>query len=124
MPRTISTAFLVGLILLNGAAGIMEASGLNDALNMSLDPGGDQQIDEKIDDSKGDINATGGFGDTLFSVFGAVGSAFSGFLELVTIGPRMLINVGIPSFFVTALLAPLFMIAALDIYFALSGRKL
>lgn len=111
------------LLFLNGAAGVFVASGAADAFGVSPAVGGDSAVAD-AEERADNFEASGGFGQTLFSLFGAIGSLFSGIYNLVFFGPVMLQNLGIPVFFVSMFNGALSVIVVADIAGILAGRDI
>lgn len=117
----ISTKLTVFLVLLNASAGLVTAMGVAGDMGVSPDVGGDQEV-QAANETAGQVESGGGFGDTLFGVFASIFNLFGTVFNLVFAGPTMLSNLGIPTPLVTFLFAPMYIIVAADLAYILSGR--
>jgi len=120
----ITTTALVFLILLNGAVGIMEASGLADDMGVTLAPGVDTAMEDTIDNAKQGFSANGGFGATLFGLIAASISLTNTIVSGVFAFPTFVLNIGVPAWIVAPLFAPMYVVAVFEIIFVATGRDL
>lgn len=118
----ITTTLLVFLILANGAVGVMEGSGLSEDIGISLAPGISEDVDKLTDKAKEGFSATEGLGDTLFTLFSAGFTLVSIFMQSLWALPTMLLNIGFPAWFVTFIMAPLYLISTLEVLYVATGR--
>lgn len=109
------------LVLLNASAGLITASGLGAALNVNPEIGGDGKIDgaeasaEEIKPSQGNL-------DTLYSLFVSTTGTMEDIFTIITYGPQMLMNLGVPTWIVGFVGAPATFIVAMDVVHFLTGR--
>jgi len=119
-----STNILIFLVALNASAVVVGAVGLGADLGYQPTIGGDAKI-ETANESAANAEAQS---DSAFDTFvGAVISAASTIttiLGVVTAGPQMLINLGVPAFIVLPLATPLYILVGIDILQIISGRDL
>ncbi len=117
-----STKIVIFLVLLNGSALLVGATGLGPALGVDPAIGGDEQISEaeesveEIDQDRSQLDLfTGGLIEAV--------TVLTSIFAIITAGPQMLINLGGPMIepFIIFLSAPLYLIIGLDILNALIG---
>lgn len=120
----ITTTLLVFLILSNGAVTVMEGSGLSEDLGVNLAPGISEEVNTLTDKAKDGFQASEGLGDTLFTLFSAGFTLVSIFMQSLWAFPNMLLNLGIPSWFVWPVTTPLYLIATLEVMYAATGRRM
>jgi hypothetical protein len=119
-----STNILIFLVALNGAAIALGGAGLTADAGFQPTPGGGEQI-ESANQTAGDIEATkGGAFDTFVgAVISGVG-ALTSIFDVVTAGPRMLVNLGAPAFVIFPLATPLYLLVGIDLLQILTGRDI
>lgn len=119
-----STNILIFLVALNASAIVIGAVGLGADLGYQPTIGGDGEI-QNANESAANVEAQS---DSAFDTFvGAVISAASTIttiLGVVTAGPQMLVNLGVPAFIVLPLATPLYILVGIDILQIISGRDL
>lgn len=119
-----STNILIFLVALNASAVVIGAVGVGADLGYQPTIGGDGEI-QNANESAANVEAQS---DSAFDTFvGAVISAASTIttiLGVVTAGPQMLINLGVPAFIVLPLATPLYILVGIDILQIISGRDL
>lgn len=118
----ISTKVLVFMIFLNASATVVQASGLAADMEISPKPGETDKL-ENAQNASESVDATSGFGSTLFGIYAEGGTIAQAFVGALAGGPIMLAGLGIPSWLLTFVFAPAYVISAIDIYYALSGRS-
>lgn len=123
MAERMSTAVLIFLLLLNGSATMMTASGLAGDIGVNPNPGLNDEMDSIVTDSKDAFNPNSGVGDTLFAMFGAAFSAFKLLIQGVFSAPTMFVNLGFPSWFVIPVFAPMYFVVTLDLIYVATGRS-
>lgn len=109
------------LVFLNSAAELMRASGWAASAGIDPDPGATSEMQQALD-AAGNIRPGGGFGETLFALYISLTKTFFAIFEFIFSAPKMLINLGIPSFVVAFLFAPAALIVGRDIAYLLMGR--
>lgn len=120
----ITTTLLMMLILLNGSVVVMEGSGLTDDIGVTLSPGVDKAVDDTLEDAKRGFSSNAGAGDTLIALFGSAVGAFNIFIHGVFSLPDMFLNLGFPEWIVFPLFAPVYLLSALELAYAATGRDL
>lgn len=132
----VSTTILVVLVLMNGTAGIMDASGLSDDLGVELSTGVSDALDNAMhqascsfDDGTTTSDDCGfapgtGVGSTLFGLFVSALYFAQAVFQAVFAAPSMFMNLGFPSWFVTPIFAPMYIVAALELLYTATGRDL
>lgn len=121
--KTIAINLTVLLLFLNATPGLLMASGTAADIGISPDVGGDESA-KQVDESASQVEATGGFGQTLFGLYTTVASAVSGIVNFVTAGPTMLTNAGLPGWLVGFIFVPQYIIVGATIIYVLAGRSL
>lgn len=123
MTRITST-ILVFMIIANGGITIMEGSGLNDDLGVTLAPGVDQATENATAEAKKAFNPNSGPGETLFAMFASVGNTIAALFKGVFALPQMFLNLGFPEWIVLPLFAPMYIVSTLELIYAASGRSM
>lgn len=119
----VSLQLVVFLILLNGAAGAITASGAADALNIGPNPGGDEVTD--IENRPGTLGSEAASNEgTLYTLYSSVTRAFDGVIALAFYGPIMLENLGIPSWITQMFSGVVTLIVTVDVIYLLTGRDM
>lgn len=119
----ITTTILVVLILTNGSASIMIASGLSEDLGVTLAPGMDSTIDETTQALE-EFRTSEGLGDTLFALFSSAGNSLKFVVSGAFALPTMLTNLGFPGWIVVPLFAPAYILGTLEIVSVFTGRDM
>jgi len=123
MTRITTTVFIF-LLLMNGAVTMMQASGLNDDLGVSLAPGISESMDNAVSQLRSGFSPSAGVGETLFSLFIAALQSMNIIVNAVTATPELFLNVGFPSWIVFPLFVPMYAISTLELIYAATGRDL
>jgi hypothetical protein len=116
-----STNIVIFLLLLNASAGLLTASGVAADWGIQPDPGGDQQASAVNSEAQGLSPGKGGT-ETLFGLFITAANTFKGIFGFIFAGPLMLINLGLPSWLVTFVFAPQYVLVAVDLLYLFTGR--
>lgn len=121
--KTVAVGATLFLILFNAGPAALMASGV--AADWGIEPAvsGDETIDQANEDLR-NIEASGGFGDTLFGLYTTVTEPVRGLLNIVLAGPTMLQSVGVPTWLTAFMFAPAYMIVGGAIVYVLAGRLL
>lgn len=119
--REAAIAAVLFLFFMNGAAVMMEDSGLNDAMGVNPNPGGGDEI-QSANQSAQNISATGGIGQTLFGALSAAADTVNTILGLVFAGPTMFGNLGVPAFITAFVFGPAYLIVGIAILDVITGR--
>lgn len=120
----ITTTLLVMVLLLNGAVGVMEASGLANDLGVEFAPGVSDAVQDIKTDAQAGFSVSGGMGETLFSLFASGLGVFKLAVEVVFALPQLLRNLGIPGYVVTFVMVPVYVISLLEFAYVATGRDL
>jgi len=121
MPR-ISFQVLIVLLVINGAVGIADASGLSEDLGTQFDTGVSEDLNAAIDHAKAGFSPDSGTGETLFNLFISAFVFVKGLITAVFSAPTLFMNLGFPSWFVIPMFAPMYAIAMLDLVYVAAGR--
>lgn len=121
--KTIAINVTVLLMFLNAAPGVLVASGTAADLGITPSVGGDQAINDANENIR-NVEASGGFGDTLFGLYTTVTGPIRAVLGIVAGGPIMLISAGVPGFIVDFIFVPQYLIVGATIIYVLAGRLL
>jgi len=116
-----SVQVVLFLILLNGAAGVITASGLGAAMDINPEPGGDGRVEE-INSTTSQVSPEGGARDTLFTLYQSVTAPIASVFQFIFYGPIMLTNLGVPSWITGFLFGGASLLVAVDIIHFLTGR--
>ena len=123
MTRITST-ILVVLILLNGSVTVMEASGLSDDIGVELAPGISDRMESLTETMREGFQPGTGVVESLLSVIIAAGQLFTIVIQATYVVPTAMINIGFPSWLVTAFFAPAYLLSTLELVFLLGGRDM
>lgn len=123
MTRVTTTIFIV-LLLLNGSASVMSASGMSDDLNVELAPGISDSMDKATEELRKGFSPSAGVGETLFAMFIAGLEILRIIISGVGAAPQMFLNLGFPAWIVLPLFAPMYAISALELVYVGTGRDL
>jgi len=116
-------SIVIFAIFLNAVPGLMLASGV--AADMGVDPsvGGDAQVQEANQEAS-NIEPSGGFGETLFTLYTSLGTTLQGVLGVLIGAELMFISLGVPDWLVAFIFAPKFIIFGAALIYVLAGRRL
>lgn len=116
-------SIVVFAIFLNAVPNLMLAAGVAD--DMGIDPSisGDNRV-ESANQAANSIEPTGGFGDTLFTLYTSLGGTLQTIMEVLFGAELMFISLGIPDWIVGFLFAPKFIIFGGALIYVLAGRRL
>jgi len=123
MTRITSTVLIV-LLLLNGSATAMAASGMNEDLGVELAPGISDAMNQAVDELREGFSPSAGAGETLFSMFSAGLQVLRIMITAVGAAPTLFLNVGFPPWIVLPLFAPIYVISTLELVYVGTGRDL
>lgn len=125
MTRITSTV-LVMLLLMNGTATIMEASGLSEDLGVQINTGVDDAMDSLVNDMQRGFSPNVNIIESFVSLALAGVRVFQILVSAVYTAPVLMINIlGGGSFVttvVTVIMAPLYMISTLEILYMATGN--
>jgi len=115
----ITTTVLIMMVLLNGSATIMEASGLNDDLGVEIRTGVDEKMGEIVNETNGAFDPNINVVESFISLSVAAINVFGLIIEGVFAAPTLMINIlggsSLVETAVTVFMAPLYIIATLEI---------
>lgn len=121
--KTVAVSVVVLMIFLNAGPGVLMASGVAADWGIVPSVSGGQSIDSG-NQAMQNIEASGGFGQTLFGLYTTVTGPFKTLLGVVTAGPIMLASIGLPGWLVTFIFAPQYLIVGGAVIYVLAGRLL
>lgn len=121
--KSIAINTAVFLMFVNGAAGLMVASGT--AADMGVTPAvsGDQSVAE-ANNAVDNIDVTGGFAQTLYTLYVSVTGPVQAFVGLVFGGPIILASVGVPGWLLEFLFLPQYIVVSGTVIYVLTQRAL
>lgn len=130
--KTVAINTTILLMFLNAGPALLVDSGTAEDLGISPSVSGDKSVNEANDALTGDpddsnengIEASGGFGDTLFGLYNSVTGPVRSVLGLVTAGPAMLSSAGVPGWIVGFIFIPQYLIVGGTVIYVLAGRLL
>jgi len=121
----IGSTVIVFLLLINGMSGAMAASGINDDLGVTLNPGIESQIETITENAEEGFSPTTTVTESFVGVSIAALGTFQVFVTAMTTGgPTMFINLGFPEWIVVPVFAPLYVVATLEFIYIVTGRIL
>jgi hypothetical protein len=120
----VTTTVLVVLLLMNGTVTVMEASGFNDDVGVSLAPGISESMDSAVNNLREGFSPSAGLGDTLFTMFIAALDVANIVVNAITATPQMFLNLGFPSWVVFPLFTPMYAISTLELVYVATGRDM
>jgi len=117
----VNTAVL--LMFVNGAAGLLVASGTATDMGMQPSVTGDQSVTD-ANDAMADIKIGGGFASTLYGLYTSVTGPVKAFVGLIFGGPIILASVGVPTWLLNFVFIPQYLVVGGTIIYALTQRAL
>lgn len=114
---------VVFLAFMDGAAVMLEESGVGDTIGIDTGMTAGDALSEAMD-SAGSLSAGGGSASTLYHLFNSVAKSFQAVFEAATAAPQMFMAIGVPGWVVAFLFGPMVLIIGADIYYALTGRDI
>jgi len=110
-----SANILMFLVFLNGAAALMGAAGVTDAMGVQPEVGGDETINQAQENSQ-NVSAGADAVQTTFigNVVEAAKTAGKVF-SVVYAGPQMISNLGVPTWLTAFIFGPMYFVVALDV---------
>jgi len=121
--KDIAVNVAVFLLFVNGAAGVLTASGTAADLGVTPNIAGDNSIQD-ANDATSNIQAGGGFGQTLYGLYNSVTGPVKAIVGLVFGGPIILASVGIPSWLLTFTFLPQYFVVGGAVIYSLTQRTL
>lgn len=115
----ITTTVLVLVILMNGAATIMDVSGLNNDLGVNMETGVSDKVEDTINDVKDAFNPNIGSVESLISLSLAAIGVFEIVISGIFAAPPMLTNIlgggQLVETVVSVMFAPMYLISTLEL---------
>lgn len=121
--KDIAINVAVFLMFINGAAGVLTASGTAADLGVTPAVGGDTEV-QQANDAMSSIEAGGGFGQTLYGLYNSVTGPTKAAVGLVFGGPIILASIGIPSWLLNFVFLPQYFVVGGTIIYVLTQRAL
>ena len=118
---TINTA--VFLMFVNGAAGLMVASGTAEDLAVNPSVSGSEDIQD-ANNAMSDIEVSGGFASTLYALYTSVTGHVKAVVGLLFGGPIILASVGVPGWLLDFTFIPQYLVVGGTVIYALTQRAL
>lgn len=118
-----STNILILLIALNASAAMIGYSGLGEELGYQPTIGGDEEIDDAEAEAE-QIESDPGSFETFIGGIISAARALTELFSIAIAGPRLFINLGVPTEIVGIFAAPLYILVSIDILEVISGRNL
>lgn len=115
-----STNILVFAVFVTAGANMLEFSGVTAAMGVEIGVVG--HFGEAIQ-ALNSVDVGASIIDSLFSIFVAVSNTFQGFVTAAFAVPILLINIGVPTYLVVFLTAPIGIVVGADMIYLISGRK-
>jgi len=107
------------VILMNGAATMMDVSGLSDDLNVEMETGVSDSVDQTVENLRNAFNPNISGVESLISLSLAALGVFQTVIEGVLAAPTMLINIfggsQVVETVIVALFAPMYVISTLEL---------
>jgi len=123
----ITTTVLVMVILMNGAATIMDVSGLSDDLNVEMETGVGDSVEQTIEDLQNAFDPNISSVESLISLSLAAFRTFNIVISGVFAAPTMLINIfggsQLVETVVTVMFAPMYVISTLELIAVTLGNE-
>lgn len=119
----ITTSIVMFYFWLTAAANLLMETGVAQSMGVSTSLSAGEKL-VAAEESLRSIEASGIAVESLVGVFVAVAKVMEALAAGLTAGPRLLLNLGIPSPLVVFLFAPMPLLAGRLIIYALSGRDI
>jgi len=123
MARPI-TALAVTMLALNLFAGLLMSTGVAASIGVGTAVGGDQAASETVDSASEKIESGAPTGSTLFGFYNVLTSGLSTIAGVVTAGPTMMANAGVPGEITTLLQNIIALVYAVDLISFARGYNL
>lgn len=112
------------MFMANAAANFLKAAGAQEVWGVTAEPGVGQEV-QRANESAAEIGSGPvGLIDALGGATVAAVDALAGLFSIIFAAPTLLLNVGVPTFIVTFVFAPLYLIVAIDVIAILRGFDL
>lgn len=120
---TATKQIVIILLLLNAAAGMVNVTGVGDALNINPELGADDKVDA-INETSRNVQSTQSNVATLFGLISGAVSTMTTVVKLFFYGPAMLISLGVPEGIMGLAGGASAVIIIADIIYLKTGRQL
>lgn len=114
---------VVFVIFLNAVPGLLVSSGVAEDMGVDISIGGDTQVQE-ANQAADSIEPSGGFGQTLFTLYTSLGGTLQAILGLVIGGELLFLSLGVPEWLVAFVFAPKYIVVGATLIYVLAGRRL
>jgi len=121
--KAIAITTVILLMFMNATPALLVQSGVAEDMGIEPTVGGGDTIDEANEDMSA-IEPSGGLAPTLFQLYTSVTSPVRSVMSIAFAGPSMLMNLGVPSWLVGFMFAPLYLITGGTLIYVLTGRRL
>lgn len=119
----ITTALLLLVVLLNGATGIMAASGLSDDIGIEATTGVGTEIDSIQNDIQDAFSADTSVVESLILLFLELKDVFAVVIQGAFAAPSLFMNLGFPSWIVLPMFAPMYFVSVIELASVVTGRR-
>ena len=121
--KDIAINVAVFLLFVNGAAGVMVASGTAADMGVTPSISGDETVADANNAVK-TIRVSGGFASTLYALYTSVTGPVKALLGLVFGGPIILASIGIPGWLLNFVFLPQYFVVGGTVIYTLTQRML
>ena len=117
----ITTSIVLFYVWLTASANLMRETGIADALGIATTATAGESFREALEALQ-NLSGGGIAPESVVSIYTVTTASAEGFLVALTAGPRLMVNLGIPTEFVVFLHAPLGLLAGRYLIYMFSGR--
>jgi len=121
--KDIAVNTAVFLMFINGAAGMLVASGTATDMGVQPSVSGDQSVSD-ANDAMEDIKVGGGFASTLYGLYNSLTGPVKAFVGIIFGGPIILASVGVPTWLLDFMFIPQYLVVGGTVIYALTQRAL
>lgn len=118
-----ATQILVFNLFLNGAATVVDASGLAEDLGVNPTTGASRSLQQAAEAGQ-QISSSSGIAESLFSLVVAAIQTTTALVQASYAAPQMFNNLGFPVWATTFIFAPIYLFGALALVHVATGRGL
>lgn len=118
-----TTTLLIFFVAFNLFAGMLGATGVGSMLGVSTDIGGDEQLEERVEQSE-NVSSGAPTGSTLFGMYNVLSGQIGGLVNYIFPGLTMMENAGVPSFITSFFFSAFWVVFAIDMMSFLRGWDL
>jgi hypothetical protein len=116
-----SMQIVIFLLLMTAASNAIVVSGVGDALGVAPTTGEPAAVQSAQSDAES-FSPTQGSSETLFGLFTSGGSVFASIFQVALAAPLMFVNLGVPTWLVSFVFAPMAIIVFADLFGIIAGR--